>query len=230
MSIHKGHRQRLRNRFLDEGLDSFEQHEVLELLLFHVVPQKDTNPIAHELINRFGSFSMVLEAPVEELEKVPGISRNGAVLLKLAKDMGRYYQVNRKAHSKQLRTLNDCGDYIRDYFLGKRNEVVYLLCLDAKCNVLSCCEVGEGSVNSANVPIRRIVEIALASNATSVVLAHNHPSGDARPSAEDIATTHRVAAALSSVDIFLVDHIVVAYDDYVSMVQSGYRFDDHVIG
>ena len=226
MSIHKGHRQRLRDRFLHEGLDHFEEHEVLELLLYHVVPQKDTNPIAHELITRFGSFSMVLEAPVEELVKIPGISHNGAVLLKLAKDIGRYYQVNRKQHSRALKTINDCGDYIKDYFVGRCNEVVYLLCLDAKCNVLSCCKIGEGSVNSANVPIRRIVDIALASNATSVILAHNHPSGDARPSPEDVNTTYRVAAALSSVDIFLADHIVVAYDDYVSMVQSGIRFDD----
>ena len=109
------------------------------------------------------------------------------------------------------------------------NETVFLLCLDAKCKVLACRKVGEGSVNSANVPIRRIVEIALATNATSVVLAHNHPSGIALPSDEDVATTYRVAEALRMVDIILVDHIVVADDDFVSMVHSGHRFDGSAV-
>ena len=108
-------------------------------------------------------------------------------------------------------------------------ETVFLLCLDAKCKVLCCKEVGEGSVNSAAISVRRIVEVALASNATTVVLAHNHPSGLAIPSEEDIPTTRRVAAALNTVEIILADHIVVADDDFVSMVQSGYRFDDYML-
>ena len=99
---------------------------------------------------------------------------------------------------------------------------MYLLCLDAKGKVLCCQMVGEGSVNSAGVPIRRVVEIALAANATTVVLAHNHPSGLALPSYEDIATTKRLAVALNAVDITLADHIVVADGDHVSLVQSGY--------
>ena len=114
-------------------------------------------------------------------------------------------------------------------FFGRKVETVFLLCLDAKCKVLCCKEVGEGSVNSAGISIRRIVETALGANATSVVLAHNHPSGMALPSAEDIQTTRRVAAALNTVDILLADHIVVADDDFVSMVQSGYRFDDYLL-
>ena len=113
------------------------------------------------------------------------------------------------------------------FFYGRRNETVYLLCLDAKCKVLCCKEIGEGSVNSAGVPIRRIVETALAANATSVVLAHNHPSGLALPSDADIQTTRRVAVALDAVEIGLIDHIVVADDDFVSMSQSGcYRADE----
>ena len=229
MSIHDGHRQRMKERFFHEGLDHFSEFEALEVLLYYAIPRKDTNPIAHALIDCFGSLEQVLDAPVEELEKVPGITRNVAVLMKLVTELGRWYLVKRVENIKILKTIKECGEYLKPYFFGRVNETVYLLCLDAKCKVLACREVGEGSVNSANVPIRRIVEIALGVNATSVILAHNHPSGVAIPSQEDIATTRRVAAALSTVDVHLVDHIVVADDDFVSMVQSGYRFDDCVI-
>lgn len=229
MSIHKDHRQRVRERYLKEGLDGFSEVQVLELLLFYVIPRQDTNPIAHRLIDRFGSLYQVLEAPVEELEKVEGIGPNAALLLSLITAVARVYAVNRTEKQKILRTIEDCGEYLKSFFIGRRSEMVYLLCLDAKCKVLGCREIGEGSVNSANVPIRRIVETALGLNATSVVLAHNHPSGIALPSGEDVLTTHRVAAALSTVDIVLVDHIVVADDDYVSMVQSGHRFDGSAV-
>ena len=229
MSIHDGHRQRMKERFSQEGMDHFSEFEALEILLYYAIPRKDTNPIAHGLINHFGSLAQVLDASVEELEQVSGISHNVAVLLKLVTEMGRLYMVKRAEDTKILKTITDCGEYLKSYFFGRVNETVYLLCLDAKCKVIGCRKVGEGSVNSANVPIRRIVEMALAANATSVVLAHNHPSGVAVPSDEDIATTKRVAAALSMVDVILVDHIVVADDDFVSMVHSGHRFDECVV-
>ena len=222
MSIHDGHRSRLKERFCNEGLDNFEEHQVLELLLFYCIPRVDTNPIAHALLERFGSLSQVMEAPVEELEKVPGIGHNAAVFLSLVTAAGRYYQVNCAMRSVMINSVEECGKYLLPFFYGRRNEMVYVLCLDAKCKVLCCKEVGEGSVNSAGVPIRRIVEIALASNATTVVLAHNHPSGLAVPSEADVLTTRRVAAALSAVEIGLIDHIVVADNDFVSMAQSGF--------
>lgn len=221
MSIHEGHRQRLRQRFLNEGLDHFDEIQVLELLLFYCIPRKDTNQIAHGLLDRFGSVAQVMEAPVDELRKVDGVGDTAATFLALVNAFGRYYQVNRAAGMDILNDLEKCGTYLVPKFLGRRNETVFLLCLDAKCKVLACREVGEGSVNSAAVPIRRIVEMALGANATSVVLAHNHPSGLAVPSGDDVQTTKRLAMALRTVDIELADHIVVADDDYVSMVQSG---------
>lgn len=222
MSIHDGHRQRLKERFLSEGLDNFSDIQVLELLLFYAVPRQDTNPIAHALLGRFGTLAQVLEAPVAELEKVKGVGHSAAVLLSLSTELGRRYQVSKMMQSKILASVEECGKYLVPHFFGRRNETVFILCLDAKCKVLGCVEVGEGSVNSAGVPIRRIVETALAYNATTVILAHNHPSGLALPSGEDVQTTHRVAAALNAVEISLADHIVVADDDFVSIVQSGY--------
>lgn len=228
-SIHKGHRERLKNRFLENGLDRFTDIQVLELLLFYVIPRRDTNPIAHALLNRFGSLAQVLEASVEELKKVDGIGQEAAAFLHLIPEAGRYYMVDKTMQSKVLRTIEQCGEYLMPFFFGRKEETVFLLCLDAKCKVLCCKEVGEGSVNSAGLSIRKIVETALAANATSVVLAHNHPSGIAIPSTDDKQTTRQLAVALRAVDIHLVDHIVVADDDYVSMVMSGERFDDCLV-
>lgn len=221
MSIHDGHRQRLKARFRAEGLDNFDELHVLELLLFFCVPRQDTNPLAHALLDRFGSLAQVLEAPAGELEKVPGVGENISSLLTLIPAVGRYYLVNRTMQNVILDTTDKCGEYLMPYFFGRRNETVFLLCLDAKCKVLCCKEVGEGSVNSAGIPIRRIVEMALGANATSVVLAHNHPSGVAVPSGEDVQTTLRVAKALAGVEIGLADHIVAADEDFVSLAQSG---------
>ena len=227
-SIHAGHRERLKQRFLEEGLDNFTDIQALELLLFYGIVRKDTNPIAHALLDHFGSLSQVLEASTEELQKVKGISEHAAILLQLIPQLGRYYQVDCSQRVEILTSLDACGAYLVPRFFGRNKETVFLLCLDAKCKVLCCKEIGEGSVNSASISVRKVVETALAANASSVVLAHNHPSGIALPSDEDVQTTRRIAAALSAVEIQLVDHIVVAEGDYVSMVQSGYRFDEFV--
>ena len=228
-NLHKDHRKRLKQRFLDAGLDDFTDYQVLELLLFFAIPQGDTNGTAHELINHFGSLSRVLEADFEELKKIKGIGDHSATLLALVTDLCRYYQVDCAKRAEVLTTLDACGAYLVPRFFGRTNETVFLLCLDAKCKVLDCREIGEGSVNAASISIRKIVETALNSKATTVVLAHNHPSGVAVPSNEDVQTTRRVAAALRAVEVHLADHIVAADGDYVSMVQSGCRFDEYLL-
>lgn len=222
MSIHEGHRQRLKNRFRREGLDNFDELYVLELLLFYCVPRRDTNPLAHKLLETFGSLNGVLNASREELEKVEGVNGNISTFLSLITQVGRYYQVKQSEPGRILNTIDQCGNYLVPYFYGREVETVFMLCLDAKCKVICCKKVGEGSVNSANIPVRRIVEMALAVNATTVVLAHNHPSGLAIPSADDVQTTLRVAKALDAVELILADHIVVSKDDFVSIVQSQY--------
>ena len=131
MPIHDGHRQRLKNRFLKEGLDSFSEIQVLELLLFYCIPRKDTNPIAHALLDHFGSLSQVLEAPAEELQKVEGVGESAATFLHLTTEVGRYYLVNRTMQATILPTIEDCAQYMLPFFFGRRNETVFLLCLDA---------------------------------------------------------------------------------------------------
>lgn len=222
MAVHDGHRERLKERFRSEGLDGFTEVQVLELLLFYCVPRKDTNEIAHALLEKFGTLAQVLDANLADLEKVPGMGSSSALFLKLLSAAGRRYQISRTESASILRTIEQCGAYLQPRFFGRKHETVFLLCMDAKCKVLACKQVGEGSVNSAGVPIRRIVETALSANATMVVLAHNHPSGLALPSADDIQTTKRLAVALDTVEITLIDHLVFSDDDYVSMAQSGY--------
>ena len=226
MSVHDGHRERLRNRFLNDGLDHFNDIQALELLLFYAIPRRDTNEIAHALLARFKTVAQVLDAPVEELKKVPGVGDNAATFLSLVSAMGRYYLISQANRVEILNSIEECGSYLMPFFRGKRNETVFMLCLDAKCKVLCCREIGEGSVNTASVPIRKLVECALSANATSVVLAHNHPSGLAFPSDEDRYTTMRIAAALDVVDVVLVDHLVMSEDEYISMRHSGFYEPD----
>lgn len=221
MSIHDDHRKRLRERFLEEGLDTFTEVQVLELLLFYCLPRVDTNPIAHALLDQYKSLARVMETPVEELKKVSGMGEASATFLALIHAFDRQYQKSKVKDNKILPTIDDCGEYLMSFFKNQRNETVYLLCLDSKCKLLCCKKLGEGSINSASVPIRRVVEIALGNNAVSVVLAHNHPGGLAIPSAEDQLTTRRIAQALDAVEIRLADHIIVAEDDYISLAQSG---------
>ena len=226
MSLHDGHRDRLRKRYLAEGLDHFTEVQVLELMLFYCIPRKDTNELAHRLLERFGSLSQVLDTRQEDLMQVEGIGENAALFLSLFPAVARYYDTNQASRVTVLKDVDECGKYLLGYFKNRINETVFLLCLDAKCKVLCCKEVGEGSVNSAGISIRKIVETALGVNATTVVLAHNHPSGLAIPSGEDIQTTRRVAMALDAVEITLADHIIVADYDHISLAQSGHRFDD----
>lgn len=226
MSIHKDHRRRVKDRFLSEGLDHFDELHALELLLFFAIPQGDVNPLAHRLLDHFGNLHQVLAAPPEQLRQVSGVGEHTAILLGLVKGVSQKYLIDYEEKRLHLRTLDECGKYLMDRFLGRRDEAVMLLCLDAKRMPLCCRIVSEGSVNTAEVSVRKVVEAALAVNATTAVLAHNHPSGLALPSMEDIVTTRRMAMALDAVGITLEDHIVVADRDYVSLRDSDYYDPD----
>lgn len=219
-NIHAGHRQRMYDCYAESGLDGFSDIEVLELVLTYAIPRKDTNVLAHRLLETFGSLSAVLEAPQLSLQTVKDMTQRAATLLHLVPQLWKRYDICRQRETKYFATTKQCGDYLLPFFRGLREEHVRILCLDGKCQMLDCREVSEGSVNSAPMSIRRIVESALAVNATSIVVAHNHTSGVALPSKEDIDATQRLKEALSCLDIYLMDHIIVADDDYVSLHDS----------
>ena len=225
MGIHDGHREKMRQRFLKSGLDAFADHEALELLLYYAIPRRDTNPIAHALMERYGSLSAVLTAPVEDLKKVEGVGESAAILLKLAPLLYRKAKLSDAEQETVLSSVERVGAYLLERFAGEKNEMVYQLCLDRKGKLLACKKLGEGGVASADLDIRRLVENALLTGASSVVLAHNHPSGVALPSRDDYAATDRAKTALSVVGVALADHIIVADGDFVSMSDSGYLTD-----
>lgn len=220
--IHKGHRQRLYESYLQAGLDGFSDVVVLELLLTFAIPRKDTNTIAHALLDRFGSLYAVFEAPTDSLLQAPGMTKRAAVLLHMQPQLWKRYAVSRMADTKIFPTRSDCAGYLVSQFRGAREEQVHMMCLDAKCKLLDSRKISEGSVNSTVLPIRKVVETALAVNASSVVIAHNHTSGIALPSKEDLQATDLLSTALKCVDVHLIDHIIVADEDYVSLYESGY--------
>ena len=220
MGLHEGHRQRLLRRFIEEGLDKIEPHNKLELLLFYAIPRRDTNEIAHRLLDTFGSFSAVLDAPMEELEKIPGIGASSAAYLKLLGQTAQAYYTDQQKDIC-LDTTRKAGEYLMPRFIGRTQEAVCLVCLDQKCRVLNASIIHEGSVHAAEVNVRKIISTALKFNATGVILAHNHPGGVALPSQEDLSTTRHIEQALGVVGIHLMDHIIIAERDFVSLADSG---------
>ena len=216
--MHKDHRKHTKDRFLSEGLDSFEPHNVLELLLFYSIPQKDTNETAHMLINRFGSLSAVFDAPYDDLLTVPGISQHSATLIKLIPAISRRYAMEKNSKVTKLSSIEDIGKYLVARYLGVTEETVLLLLLDNKFGLIDCVKVHEGSVNSSAITMRKLIETALFKRASMVVLAHNHPSGVALPSSDDLFTTQQVKRAFDLVEIGMLAHIIVAGDTFTNIL------------
>lgn len=221
MAEHEGHRARMRRQLKTSGMDSLSDVQVLEVLLYYVYPRQDTNPIAHRLLKRFGSLSGVFAAPMAELLQVEGVGDAAAQLIALIPQLERRHLIDQGSGGKILNSNVKCGMYLVPYFHGECEEVVYLLCLDAKCKVIDCVLVHRGGINVAGIAVRKIVKVSLDCNATSVVLAHNHTSGIALPSPEDKQTTLVLKDALGAVGVTLADHIIVADDDFVSLADDG---------
>lgn len=221
MGIHDGHRARLRASFLEHGLRSMNDINALELLLFYALPRRDTNETAHLLLERFGSLDGVFSAPIEELCEVEGVGEYAAALITLIPEIMKKARLSKVREIKQIKCSEDAGEYLLPYFMNEQDEVVYMLCLDAKRAVICCTEMGRGVVNTVDANIRRMVEKALKVKACSVIIAHNHPDGIAIPSREDDVFTKCLYDALETVGIRLEDHIIVADEDYISVADSG---------
>ena len=221
LGVHDGHRERLRQRFLEQGLSGFAPVNALELLLFFTHKRCDTNEIAHRLLERFGSFAGVLDAPYDALCGVEGMGPLSACLLKLVAACAGYYAADRAHRGETITSSAQAGAYLAPRFLGSRNEEVYLLLLDDRRRVLRCAKLFEGTVNAASITVKKVVEEAVTANATAVILAHNHPGGLPLPSRDDRAATEKVAQALALIGVRLLDHIIVCDGEFASMADSG---------
>lgn len=223
MSIHDGHRQRIKDRYIRDGLENFEPHQILELLLFYAIPRRDTNEIAHNLMKHFGTLDRIFDAPLYELEKVEGMGKGSAAFLTLVRDVCRAYEVSKAKKSKIVMGTQDYANYLFQLLRDNRNEVVYLLCLNGKREIIGCYKVATGDIHSVQISTRNVIERALACNASFAVLAHNHPSGFAIPSGEDNIETMKIKRALESVGVELLDHLVAEDTDYIVYSESGYQ-------
>lgn len=222
MGLHDGHRDRVKKEFLQGGLEYFSEVRALELLLFYTRSQGDVNPTAHTLLSTFGSLAGVLDADPVLLKHVPGVGENTAVLLKLIPALAAKYLSSRLSADGIVRSSEDLRDLFVPYFFGARNEMSYLACFDGKLKLLGIRKLGEGGPNAVDVSNRQVVEAALAFNSSAVVLAHNHTSGIALPSDEDLSTTRSLRNLLRAVSITLYDHVILVDDDMVSLRDSGF--------
>lgn len=221
-NLHKGHRERVKEKFLELGFtDSTPDHEVLELILFYSIPRQDTNPIAHRLINKFGSLAGVLNASYEQLIEVEGISAHSATLIKLIPATASAYMRSYESNDSSLVTASNAGDYLveRYQFLGNE-EVFSVLSFNAIGQMKSFDIIEKGDIATVGVSVRKIMEVLIRAKAHSVVFAHNHPSGIALPSQEDVTITAKLRDSLLPLGITVSDHIIISGKDYVSLAQS----------
>lgn len=216
-----GHRQRIKQKYLRSGIDGWYDHEVLEFLLSYAIPRRDTKPLAKTLLSRFSTFAGVLDAPAEDIAAVPGLGMHGALLLKLSRDLAALYHKNQIFKKDLISSPGAAVAYLHTLLKGAAHEEFHAIFLNAANHCISSERIGAGTVNRSAVYPRTLAERALACHATGVILAHNHPAGTLKPSDEDIKATTAVARALATVDVTLLDHLIVAGNGYFSFKEQG---------
>ncbi len=217
---HGGHRARLKRRFLDEDLDHFQPHEILELILFYVIPQQDTNPLAHRLLETFGTLAAVFDAPIEQLMTVPGIKENAATYIKMFPSVFRMYEQSSNAKSVCYDNYKALEKFAKSKFVGITNEQCYVVLFNNRMQMIECTLLAEGTTNRALVLPRPIIERAMIRRASSILLMHNHPNGTAVPSQNDRYFTQVIDNLCQYMDIRLLDHLVVAGDQITSITRT----------
>ena len=220
-NIQKGHRKRLKKEFLEHGADGFSEVRALELLLFYALARQDTNPLAHKLLDRFGSLYGVFSASVAELCTVDGIAENSAILIRLIPELFRLSEYGRRQiKNNKIDSSFAAGNLLSSCFTGESNEKFMLFCLDSRKRIKRQEEISRGVVNSVGVDVRRIAEIALSYKSAACIVAHNHPDGEAFPSSEDREVTTMICETLKMLGIPLLDHIIVGTDGYFSFADA----------
>lgn len=208
---HGGHRRRMRERFIqEENLRSFAPHETLEMLLYYAIPRQDTNPLAHRLIEHFGSLSAVLEADTASLAAVEGMGEQAAVLVSMMLPLFRIYLLDKTLPKQSIRDYTQIDQYCTALFTGATKEQCYVLAFDAKLKLKGCEMLSEGTVASVEMCPRRLISVLLKYGASGAVVTHNHLSDTAAPSIEDVEMTQLLTDLLEKMQIRLYDHVIIA--------------------
>lgn len=213
-----GHRRRIRNRFEEENIDTIPEVYVLERIIHNVVIRRDAGEVSRNLLDTFGSFAKVIDAPKSELLKIDGIGPAAASFLKTIPAFYRKYRLSKWNDNRIFSDANTIMAFMEDKLAGYKNEVLALMCLDSKFRLLACKTVFEGNIHSVNVNMRSLLDFAINSGAERAVIAHNHPNSDLMPSTEDIHTTQIIYNALHYAGIQLDDHIITNDSGAVSLV------------
>ncbi len=220
VNVHKNHRMKMKTKYYESGFNGMALHNVLEMLLYFGIPQKDTNPMAHELIERFGSFSGVLEAKREQLLTIKGMTDNAACLITMVLPLYKAYIQDLERERKVLSDYKAYAEFFIPKFLDTTNERVYALCLDSKDQVILYRALSEGDFANVNMDLRKLASLVLETQAKKVVICHNHPHGINRPSRADVLVTQNIYNLLEHLKVRLVDHIIIADKTYFAMSRS----------
>lgn len=219
-SLHHGHRTRLKRRFIHSGGENFNDHEILELLLYYSIPRKNTNDVAHKLLNEFGNFENILNASIEEIAEVEGVGEYSAVLIKLVTALSQRKPFSNEATFKRLTTLEQATLCARQIFTACKKEVMYAMLMDDAMNVRKMVRVCSGTDNEIRPLVRDLIEKAVKSCATTVIIFHNHPSASAVASQSDVGFTTLLYRELKIVGIDLIEHLIIADNDCEALVKT----------
>ena len=213
-----GHRSRMLNSFIKRGSSSLEDYQLLEMLLFYAIPRRDVKPIAKNLLSDFGCLENVLAAQPNQLVNTQGVGEKTAAYLNLIYDVVKRLRDDKCKSYEIIENLDDAVDYFKEmYQYENKSEKFAVMMLDNSNGIINCRFLSEGSVNSTEISIRKFIELVISFNAVSIIVAHNHPNGIAYPSNEDIDFTLKLRDMLSNIGVYLVDHIILNYDDAFSM-------------
>ena len=218
---HAGHRERMRKRYLQEGPDGFADHELLEMLLFGIIPRGDVNEIAHNLLHTFGSFYNMITADPYEIAKLKDVGLNTGIFLSQLHELMRRCEREKRESKPVLSSPAASVNYCLSLLSNCLKERFYVVCMYARRNVLHHAMVSEGTLLGSTVLPRDVVEVAIRYRATSVLFCHNHPGGRAYPSGDDITLTLELKKLLSALEVQVIDHIIVAEQAYFSFAQNG---------
>ena len=208
--VHTGHRDRVKKQIAKQGFQHLYDHEVLEILLFYAVPRRDTNPIGHELLERFGSLRGIMEADVESIAEVSGLGMSAAILIKTTMEMSKRYIKASDEPILYYDTLAKVATHAKQLYIGSTREIAYALLFDGKMRLLDEVILGEGCISSTTISIRKLVEAIVRRNATAVILVHNHPDGSLIPTQEDTGATRMLYDFLRKMSVVLLEHLIVS--------------------